>query len=182
MSAASTPADIIGFWRDAGPAKWYKRDEAFDREIGERFGGVHAAAAAGAHADWARTAEGSLALLILLDQFSRNLYRGSPKAFAQDAQARAIAGAAIDSGFPAEVEPGLGEFFCMPFMHSESHPDQMRCIVLSHRYGTANTVKFAQIHERIIRRFGRFPHRNEVLGRHTSPAERQFLEGGGFSA
>lgn len=182
MSAAGTPAEIVGFWRDAGPAKWYKRDADFDREIGERFGALHAAAAAGAHEDWAKTAEGSLALLILLDQFSRNLYRGSPQAFAQDARARDVAAAAIDAGFPAEVDPALGEFFCMPFMHSESHPDQMRCIVLSHRWGTAKTVEFARIHERVIRRFGRFPHRNAVLGRHTTAAERRFLENGGFSA
>lgn len=182
MSAAATPAQVIAFWRDAGPQKWYKHDADFDREIGERFGALHAAAAAGAHADWAQTAEGSLALLILLDQFSRNLHRGSPEAFAQDARARAIAAAAIDAGFPAHVDPGLGEFFAMPFMHSESHPDQMRCIALAHRHGTANTVKYARIHERVVRRFGRFPHRNAALGRHTSPAERRFLEGGGFSA
>ena len=181
MSPAVGPQDVIGFWEEAGPDKWYARNEAFDREIAARFGRLHAAVAAGAHADWATTPDGALALLIVLDQFSRNLHRNSPEAYAQDALARKIASDAIEAGFPEMVEPAFGEFFCTPFMHSESLADQARCVSLSHRLGTADTLKFALIHERIIRRFGRFPHRNAVLGRHTTPAERQFLEGGGFS-
>ena len=118
----------------------------------------------------------------MLDQFSRNLHRDAPEAFAQDEMARRIADEAIGAGFAEKVEPAFRQFFCTPFMHSESLADQARCVALAHRLGTADTLKFALIHERIIRRFGRFPHRNAVLGRHATPAERQFLEGGGFSA
>jgi uncharacterized protein (DUF924 family) len=181
MSAVIGPQDVIGFWKEAGPDKWYARNEAFDREIAARFGRLHASVAAGAHADWAATPDGALALIILLDQFSRNLHRDAPEAFAQDELGRKIAADAVDAGFPEKVEPVFRQFFCTPFMHSESLADQAHCVSLSHRLGTADTLKFALIHERIIRRFGRFPHRNGVLGRHTTPAERQFLEGGGFS-
>ncbi len=175
------PQDVIGFWKEAGQAKWYIRDEAFDREIVARFGRLHAEIAAGAHADWAKTPDGALALLIVLDQFSRNLHRGSPQAFARDELARKIAEDAIEAGFPERVDAPFRQFFCTPFMHSEYLADQARCVSLSHRLANAETLKYALLPERIIRRFGRFPHRNAVLGRHTTPAERRFLEGGGFS-
>ena len=175
------PADVVAFWRTAGGEKWFKRDEAFDREIHERFAATHAAAAAGTLAHWGKTAEGALALVLVLDQFSRNLFRDTAEAFAQDAMATEAAGAALDAGFDREVEPDLGVFFHMPFMHSEAIADQERCIALCHHFTGPESLKYACEHRDIIRRFGRFPHRNAVLGRHTSAAEQAFLDGGGFA-
>jgi uncharacterized protein (DUF924 family) len=176
-----SPEDVVAFWRDAGPERWYKKDPEFDRAIAERFSAAHAKGAAGELDDWAETPRGALALLILLDQFSRNLFRGSPRAFAQDEAARRIARAALERGFDKQVDPPLRQFFCLPFMHSEHIADQELCVALCHGLPDRGNLSFARDHERIVRRFGRFPHRNEVLGRHTSPAERAFLEGGGFA-
>jgi uncharacterized protein (DUF924 family) len=179
--AAPTARDVLSFWREAGPDKWFKKSDTFDREIKERFGALHAEAAAGKHDDWAKTPEGSLALLILFDQFSRNLFRGSAETFARDERAREIAREAVKGGLDSEIDAGLRKFFYMPFMHSESLDDLERCVVFSHRLGDADTLKFARHHRDIVRRFGRFPHRNAILGRHTTPAEQAFLDGGGFS-
>ena len=178
---AISPEDVIGFWQDAGPERWYEKDPAFDRAIAERFATAHAAAAAGQLDAWAETPAGALALLLLLDQFSRNLFRGSPQAFAQDEAARRTAYAAVKRGFDREVGPVLRQFFYLPFMHSEHIADQERCVALCHGLPDRSTLPFARDHEQIVRRFGRFPHRNQVLGRHTSPAERAFLAGGGFA-
>jgi uncharacterized protein (DUF924 family) len=180
-TAQSRPEDVIAFWSEAGPKQWYMKDEAFDREIGARFSAMHAQAAQGELDHWAETPEGALALLLLLDQFSRNLHRGSPDAFAQDAAARRIATGAIEAGFDNRTEPLLRQFFYLPFMHSEGIADQERCVALCHSLPDPGTLPYAREHERIIRRFGRFPHRNQVLSRHTSPAERTFLESGGFA-
>ncbi len=141
---------------------------------------LHAEAAAGKHTDWEKTAEGALALILVLDQFSRNMFRGSPKAFAQDKTARAAAHRALAAGFDADVPSELRYFFYMPLMHSEEIADQQRCLLLFHAAAPA-TLRFAREHEAIIRRFGRFPHRNAILGRHTTPAEQAFLESGGFA-
>lgn len=179
---AAGPADVVTFWREAGEKKWFEKDEAFDRVMQERFGATHADAAEGRLADWARTPEGALALILLLDQFSRNMYRGQPECFAQDAMARDIAQKALEAGFDRQVEPRLRMFFYMPFMHSEAIADQERCVLLFHELtGTLEGLKHAHEHAEIIRRFGRFPHRNAILGRHTTPAEQSFLDGGGFS-
>jgi uncharacterized protein (DUF924 family) len=178
---AAGPADVVAFWRDAGQKKWFNKDEAFDREIAERFGALHAEAAAGKLSDWAGSPEGALALILLLDQFSRNLFRGSPQTFAQDARALEVARESLDAGFDKEVEPELRMFFYMPFMHSEAIADQQRCVSLFHSLSGGEALKHAHEHEQIIRRFGRFPHRNAVLGRHTSTAEQSFLDGGGFA-
>lgn len=175
------PAEILAFWRDAGREKWFEKDDAFDRAISERFSAVHAEAAAGKHDDWTATPDGSLALILLFDQFSRNLFRGSPETYTRDEKARGIASRAIEAGFDLKVDPTLRKFFYMPFMHSESLPDQQRCVVLSHAVGDAELLQYARHHLGIIRRFGRFPHRNAILGRHTAPAEQAFLDGGGFS-
>lgn len=174
------PEDVVGFWREAGQERWFKKDAAFDRAIGERFGALHAEAASGRLDDWASKPEGALALVLLLDQFSRNLYRGSPRAFAQDEHARAIAGRAIDARFDEQVPAELRAFFFLPFMHSERIADQQRCVALCHAHAPSN-LRYAVEHERIIRRFGRFPHRNPVLGRVTSVAEQAFMDGGGFA-
>ena len=183
MSAAEDtgPAEVIDFWRQAGPAKWYAKDDAFDREIADRFGRLHARAAAGGLQHWAASPDGALALLILLDQFSRNMFRGSPEAFAQDERALGVARAAVEAGLDQQVEPEFRQFFYTPFMHSEAIGDQERCVALCHSLADPANLPFARDHERIIRRFGRFPHRNAALGRHTTPAERAFLDGGGFS-
>lgn len=180
MVETAGPADIVSFWREAGEEKWFTKDTDFDRQIEERFAASHAAAAAGKLSQWRETPEGALALILLLDQFSRNLHRGSPKAFAQDEAAVAVARHAVDAGFHEQVEPDLQFFFYMPFMHSEAIADQKRCVQMFHCVSSQG-LGHARAHETIIRRFGRFPHRNAVLGRHTTPAERAFLDGGGFA-
>ena len=174
-------AEVVAFWREAGSDKWYEKNDAFDRAIESRFGALHSAAAEGEKDAWPQTPEGALALLLVLDQFSRNLFRGSPRTFAQDEKARQVARAALDMGFDLAAGPALREFFYLPFMHSELIADQERSVLLCHSLPNPGTLPFARDHERIIRRFGRFPHRNKSLGRHTSPAEQLFLDGGGFS-
>jgi uncharacterized protein (DUF924 family) len=173
--------EILTFWREAGRKLWFARDEAFDEVIRERFEAVHMAAARGEFADWAETAEGSLALLILLDQFPRNLFRGSAHAYATDAMARSIAKQAVAAGFDQQVEPELRPFFYLPFEHSEDPRDQARGVELCEKLGDADTLKWARLHAGIIDRFGRFPHRNTALGRETTPEEAKFLAGGGFA-
>ena len=180
QTSEPTPADVINFWTEAGPDKWYKKDAEFDRSIAERFGKVHRAAADGARDAWKKTPEGALALLLLLDQFSRNLFRGSAETYTQDPKAREIAREALAKGFDKKVGPPLQQFFYLPFMHSEELADHQRCVALAHALGNPETLKYARHHEDIVRRFGRFPHRNALLGRHTSPAEQAFLESGGF--
>ncbi len=173
--------DIVSFWREAGPEKWFLKDEAFDAEIVRRFLPVHEAAAAGQLADWEGTPEGVYALVILLDQFPRNMFRGSPRAFATDALAVEIAGRAIAKGYDEAYQPPEKRFFYIPFMHSEGLADQERCIELCAAADDADGVKYAEIHRDIIRDFGRFPHRNPVLGRKTTAQEQAFLEAGGFA-
>jgi uncharacterized protein (DUF924 family) len=178
---AATPHDVIGFWRSAGPAKWFKKNPAFDEAIRLKFEPTHHAAARGAYDGWAKTAEGALALLILLDQFPRNLYRNSGHAFATDPKARAIARAAIADGFDTEVEPELRNFFYLPFEHSEDLADQNASLILCEAAGNENDIKWAKIHRDIIARFGRFPHRNACLGRATTAEEQAFMDDGGFA-
>ncbi len=175
-----TPADILAFWREAGPDKWFIKDEAFDAEIRSRFLEAHEAAAAGRLSDWEATPEGAYALLILLDQFPRNLFRGSSRAFATDAQALAVAERAIARGFDKEFDNPERRFIYLPFMHAEDLAHQERCIALCEAAVDPEGVRFAVIHRDIIRDFGRFPHRNPILGRPTTAEERAFLEEGGF--
>jgi uncharacterized protein (DUF924 family) len=178
---AANPNDIVHFWRAAGPTKWFKKDARFDEAIRLKFEPVHHAAARGEYDKWAETPEGALALLILLDQFPRNLYRGSAHAFATDPKARQIARTAIAAGLHRQVEPGLVQFFVLPFEHSEDPADQAHSIRLATEFADADTLKWAQIHADIIARFGRFPHRNACLARETTPEEQAFLDEGGFS-
>lgn len=177
-----TPGEIVAFWRKAGPDKWFARDAAFDKEIARRYGAAHAAAVAGDLDGWPDSAEGALALILVLDQFSRNLFRNDVRAFAADAKAREIAERAIANGFDQAFDLPMRRFVYMPFMHSESLADQQRCIALCTAAGDEGGVKHARIHAEVIRRFGRFPHRNRVLGRTTRPDEQAFLDGGGFAA
>lgn len=175
------PNDILGFWRSAGPKKWFAKSAAFDEAIRLKFEPVHHAAARGEYDGWAATPETALALLILLDQFPRNLYRGSAHAFATDPKARVVARAAVDAGFDRQVEPELRNFFYLPFEHSEDITDQDYALALCTEAGDENNLKFAVIHRDIIVRFGRFPHRNACLGRMTTAEEQEFLDEGGFS-
>lgn len=178
---AATPNDILGFWRHAGPKQWFAVNPRFDEAIRVKFEAVHHAAARGEYDAWAETPDGALALLILLDQFPRNLYRRSGHAFATDAKALAIAHAAADRGWHRQVEPALAAFMLLPFEHSEDLGDQDRGLQLARELGSADAEKWHQIHRDIIVRFGRFPHRNPALGRTTTAEEQAFLDEGGFA-
>jgi uncharacterized protein (DUF924 family) len=174
-------AAVLAYWRALGPDRWFTADTAVDAEIRAKFHGLFAAAAAGSLIGWEDDAPGALAHVIALDQFPRNMFRGSAAAFAADPLARAAAGRAIDRGFDRQVDKAERQFFYLPYMHSEVVADQERCCDLCRAAGDERTLKYAEIHADIIRRFGRFPHRNAVLGRVTTPEEQAFLDGGGFA-
>ena len=177
----TTPQEVIDFWVKAGPRKWFARDAAFDALIRDRFEAAHHAAARREYDGWQDSPEGALALLILLDQVPRNIFRGSPHAFATDPLARAVARQAIGRGFDRQVDPALRPFFYLPFEHSEDAADQDYGVALCTRHGDAETLKWAILHRDIIERFGRFPHRNAMLGRETTAQEQAFLDKGGFA-
>jgi uncharacterized protein (DUF924 family) len=178
---AVRPDDILDFWFLAGPEKWWVRDTGFDAAITERFSEIHARASHGDLDDWAGEETSALALVIVLDQFSRNLFRDDARTFAQDATARGIALQAIDAGFDCTVAGDRRQFFYLPFMHAEDLAAQDYCVAQYQLLGDVNSLDFAELHRDIIRRFRRFPHRNRVLGRLTSPAEQAFLDSGGFA-
>jgi uncharacterized protein (DUF924 family) len=180
MSEMPAPADIVSFWQNAGPKRWFGKDPAFDQEIRDRFLDMHEAAAAGKLAGWEANAQGALALLILLDQFPRNMFRGQARAFATDPLARSIAAGALVRGFDAQAPAGMRGFFYLPFEHSEDLADQARAVAFYKTMGDADGLKWAELHAGIIRRFGRFPHRNSLLGRATTAEEQAFLDAGGF--
>ena len=171
-----TPADVLAFWRDAGPDRWFARDDAFDAQIRRRFFDLWQAAADGQLSSWQASDDGTLALAIVLDQFPRNMFRGDPRAYATDAAARDLAIRAIEGGVDLRVDPVLHDFLYMPLMHSEILADQERCIELFRKAGNTENLKYAEHHADIIRRFGRFPHRNPILGRATTADEQAFLE------
>jgi uncharacterized protein (DUF924 family) len=176
----AAPATVLAFWREVGPDKWFTKDAAFDATIRAKFLATYEAAARGALA-WDEDADGALALVIVLDQFPRNMFRNSARAFAADPLARTVATRAIARGFDQKVELAERCFFYLPLEHSEEPADQERCVALNRASGDADALKWAEIHADIIRRFGRFPHRNRVLGRATMPEEQAFLDGGGFA-
>lgn len=172
---------VLSFWREAGPKAWFAKDEAFDAACRARFLDLHFTAARGELSGWEASAEGALALLLLLDQFPRNMFRGSAHAFATDGLARAIARRAVARGFDKQIERALIGFFYLPFEHAEDAADQTLCVALTEASGDADLLKWAKIHQDIIARFGRFPHRNAALGRDTTPEEQRFLDEGGFA-
>ena len=178
-AAFPLPQQVIAFWRAAGPSKWFGKDDAFDRDFTARFLHAHEAAARGELDAWSATAEGALALCILLDQFPRNAFRGTPRVYATDAKARDVALRAIEGGLDREFEAPLRQFFRLPLMHSERLEDLERCVELS--AGDPQSQRWALHHRDIIARFGRFPHRNAVLGRANTPEEEAFLAEGGFA-
>lgn len=180
MQAAHSHREIIAFWQEAGPKRWFEPDAELDAQIRKRFFAAHEAAAAGELAGWKQSPEGALALLLLLDQFPRNMFRSTPRAFAMDASARQIARAAIEDGFDRKVDTALRTFFYLPFMHSENLADQEYCLALYRALGNEEGLKYAEIHLDAIRRFGRFPHRNAILGRASTAEEIAYLESGGF--
>ena len=179
-SLPAEAAAVLAFWRAAGPKRWFKKDPAFDAEFRQRFLPLHERAAAGELDDWAASAEGALALLILLDQFPRNAFRGTARMYATDPQARRIARSALDRGLDFQVADELRNFMYLPLSHSEDPQDHMLCVVKTAALGD-EAQRFAVLHQDIIRRFGRFPHRNAVLGRPSSPQEEEFMAQGGFS-
>lgn len=170
---------ILEFWfAEAHRGLWFKPTAAFDAELVRRFEAQHEAAAAGRLADWQNAPEGSLALLLLLDQFPRNMYRGTARMYATDPQARAIADWAVDRDFDLKfASDDERVFFYLPFEHSEDADDQARCVELCRtRLTKEEYLRYAVLHQKVIAQFGRFPHRNAVLGRPGTPAEDAFLK------
>lgn len=176
-----TPEDILNFWRAAGHDRWWGKNDAFDAEIRERFIDTWNAARSGQLSSWQTSDTGALALVLVLDQFPRNIFRNDARAFATDAMAREVASRAIAEGRDHHIGAPLRAFMYLPFMHSENLADQERCVALLHQSGDEENLKFAREHSEIIRKFGRFPHRNPVLGRATKPEEAAFLQSGGFA-
>ena len=176
----SEAAEVVDWWRAAGDRReWFARRPAVDRAFRDRFLPLHEAAAAGECDDWIVTPEGALALMILLDQFPRNAFRGTARMYATDARARKLAREAEARGHLARLDPDLRLFLALPFSHSEDPADQDIALRLNRRLGQP-WIYHAEGHRDIIRRFGRFPHRNPILGRTTTPEEARFLKNGGF--
>jgi uncharacterized protein (DUF924 family) len=179
------PAEVIAFWQEAGPGRWFNPDATFDAVVHERFSALHREAAAGHLSSWEEDAPGALARILVTDQFSRNLYRDSALAFATDEMARNVADRALARGFDRTTEPVLRGFFYLPFEHHEDEVSQVRAVTLFEKLaeetGETEELKWARLHWGLIARFGRFPHRNVVLGRLSTPEEIAYLAEGGFA-
>lgn len=182
--AETTPEaeTVLQFWfNETEPEKWFKKDEEFDRTVRARFADVCRRAAAGNLDAWQQTPRGCVALVIVLDQFPRNMYRGDARAFATDAAARAVLRRALASGFDKGLSVPEKQFLYMPLQHSEDAADQALSVALNTATGNADLVKWAEAHHRIVERFGRFPHRNNILGRESTQEEVEFLKEKGSS-
>lgn len=168
---------VLRFWfEELPPEKHWARDSEIDRAIRERFGALHAELSEGVPPAWRRNREARLAAVIVLDQFSRNLFRDDGRAYAQDKAALRLADMAIASGDLDRLPPERGAFLVMPLMHAESLTDVDRSIRLLERIGRFDNARFGRIHRVPIERFGRYPARNKALGRETTLAEAAFLE------
>ena len=181
-----TPEEILAFWLDeVGEKGWYEEDADLDAEITRRFKASWEAARDGGLSLWMTYPSGSLAYLILTDQFSRNMFRGEPKAFATDPAALAQSKIAVDKGWDLKIDEPARQFFYMPMMHSECISDQERCIRMfmtrMPKTGAENLLH-ARAHRDVIRKFGRFPYRNDALERQTLETEMAFLQNGGYGA
>ena len=175
--------EILKFWFDeTDPAKWWAKDDAFDKLISGRFSGVHARATRCELFEWRADARGRLAEIIVLDQFSRNMFRGTPLAFAGDALALALAQEAISAKAEEALSPTERSFLYLPFMHSESLKIHAVALELYRKNGIQSNLDFEIRHKQIIERFGRYPHRNGILGRQSTAEEIEFLKqpGSGF--
>lgn len=182
----ATPEDVLAFWLDeVGPKGWYEADAAVDAEIHTRFYDIWDSARRGGLSLWMTYPSGALAYLILTDQFSRNMFRGTGKAFATDRVALAMSKIAVEKGWDLKINEPARQFFYMPMMHSECISDQERCIRMfmtrMPEHGASNLLH-AQAHRDVIRKFGRFPFRNDALERRTLEPEAAFLENGGYGA
>jgi uncharacterized protein (DUF924 family) len=175
-----TAADCVAFWVEAGWEKWFTKNVDFDEEFRGNFLDLHFAAARRDHDDWIETPDGALALMILLDQFPRNAFRGTAHMFATDPLARMYARLAIENGHDKHFDGMLPAFFYLPFEHSEDIDDQKLSVQLFNALG-GEWTKYSDEHYEIIERFGRFPHRNPQLGRTSTAEELKFLADGGFS-
>lgn len=175
------PKDIVDFWYQGGEARWFARDAAFDGALSIRFGQALAAAREGAFDHWGKTPEGALGLVLLLDQVSRNMHRGTPLAFAADYKALSLAKSWIGRGFHQALPAPRARWLIMPYEHAEDLDAQMRGVALFATMGLPEMVYWARVHLDIIAMFGRFPHRNPILGRPSTPEEIAFLKSGGFA-
>ena len=175
-----SPRTVLAFWREAGPAQWFAKSDTFDAAFRDRFMAAHMAAARRQLDDWAGSADGALALLILLDQWPRNAFRGTAHMFATDPLARSYASAMIEAGQDGQIETGLRAFCYLPLEHAEDLALQHRCVALMTPLG-GQSLAYAEHHAAIIERFGRFPHRNPLLGRTSSREELDYLAAGGFA-
>lgn len=181
----SDPVEVLDFWLDEiGPEGWYTASEATDHTIIDRFGDLWVALDAGNLEHWVDGPAGTLAYLIVADQFSRNMHRGSAAAFANDARARAAATRAIEAGWDMDAPEPERQFFYMPFEHSEDMADQNRAVdLMDERMPSAPDLALhARAHRQIIQQFGRFPFRNAALGRQDTDEEKQFIENGAYGA
>ncbi len=173
---------VIEFWfKETDPKKWFQGGENFDRMIRERFSEIHEKAARSELFYWRHSAEGRLAEIIILDQFSRNIHRNTPRAFAQDSLALALAQELVERKIDESLPVMMRAFAYMPYMHSESlliHVEARRLFSLP---GLEENLRFEILHENILKRFGRYPHRNRILGRETTPEESEFLKTPGSS-
>lgn len=171
---------VTKFWRDAGAGAWFAKDDAFDKAFKDSFLDLHYAAARRECDDWLKHPEGALALMVLLDQFPRNCFRGTGHMYATDALALSLAEKAVEAGHDLALDEAVRVFIYLPFEHSENLADQQRSVEL-HTAHAQGELEYAIDHRDIVQRFGRFPHRNKMLGRETTPEELAFLDKGGFS-
>ena len=181
-----SPEEVLRFWLDdIGPRGWYQASDALDAQVRERFANAWENAHAGSYGLWLTYPNGTLAYIILTDQFPRNMFRGEGRAFATDRAGRTAAKVAINRGWDMRIDEPARQFFYLPLMHSENLCDQERCVRLicerMPAHGPDNLLH-ARAHREVIRRFGRFPHRNAALGRASTEAERSFEEAGGYGA
>lgn len=173
--------DLLAFWWRAGPDRWFAVDATFDEDCA-RFRALHESAAAGDLDGWRATAAGTLALIVLTDQIPRNIFRGTPRAYATDRLALDHARHAVASGFDRAWPMPARSFLYLPFTHAEDLAAQEQGLDLYRAAGDRQTYFHALVHHDAVRRFGRFPHRNRILGRETTPAEQAYLDSGGFGA
>ena len=180
-AAVFKAGQVIEFWRAVGRKRWFVPDENLDNELLRRFSELHDRLSRSDPGQLVASPKRALAALIVLDQFSRNMFRGTPAMFASDVFARFIAAAAVDHRFDQECEAEMRVFYYLPFEHSEALADQHRSVALFEKLGDEEYLRFAEAHRQIIQKFGRFPHRNVILGREATPEEDEFLKTNGSS-